>query len=97
MDNPDHKKCLMLEKWATLDAYMFSQTKVNSEHAAILAKLTHYVYEDGLQTKLALNKQTAASDVRAVEASLKRLWWGVGISTGIIITLLSIILRQLQH
>jgi len=91
----EHEACVMLEKWATLDAYLLSQTKVNAEHTAWLNKLSHYIFEDGLNTRLELNKQTASSDTAAVQASLKRLWWGVGISSGLIIALLSLILHQL--
>ena len=35
--------------------------------------------EDGIITDLALNKQTAASEILRVEDSLKRIWWAFGI------------------
>ena len=76
-----------LEKYSN---YIASQSKINAETLSAIGELKHYIYEDGLNTKLEVNKLTAANDtlrvesllvseVKVVSARLNRIWWGIGV------------------
>jgi hypothetical protein len=53
------------------NSYIAMQSKVNTDTNSMVNKLHHYIYEDGLNTKLAVNKQIAASEIDRVEVLLK--------------------------
>ena len=66
----------------TFQTYAISQAEINNSHQQLISKIMHRIYgnaEDGIITDLKLNKQTAASEITRIEASLGRIWWALGI------------------
>ena len=84
-----HPQCLMKEDWATLNEhlsnfensfrkYTISQNEINTAQNLLMTKLSHKIYgnaQNGMDTTMKLNKQTASNETALVSASMKRLWW----------------------
>ena len=79
-------------------SFLVSQTTVNNEHLASITKLMHKIYgntNEGLSSTVQLNRQTAASDIVNVRASVTRIWWVFGVIITLLIANLGFVITML--